>query len=268
MKSLILCALVIASQYTLACDKPYRMQVGAFFNSSSVVAFWSEFAQEISKRTKCPTNIHPSNSYEQHVIDSVMGYGDIFMVPTYYTRVLQQYGLEKIITTNAHTQTYLVTQKQYNPHDLTSLKDTSIQLSSKYTVAYLLIMEKLAKLDIEHTVTFSFGSSFQSNAMSVIKGQMDAAVIFSPAFDPLPDAIKSKVNYTPIAESYNSGSIMVKQSAPDSLKQAVLAAKDKIKLLKWKKASEKDEFPEYKTLFENQIKDIFQSNKQNPPTNK
>ena len=268
MKSLIVFALAIASQYTLACEKPYRMQVGAFFNSSSVVAFWSEFAQEISKTTKCPTNIHPSTSYEQHVIDSVMGHGDIFIVPTYYTPALKQYGLEKIITTNSPTQTYLVTQKQYNPNNLLSLKDTSIQLSSKYTVAYLLMMEKLDKLDIAHTVTFSFGSSFQSNAMNVIRGNMDAAVIFSPAFDPLPESIKSKVNYIPISGSKNSGTIMVKSSAPKELKDAVLGAKDKIKLLKWIKAIPEDEGQPFAKQFQDQVNHIFKNSSLTLPTSK
>lgn len=268
MKKILLAALLCSSYCVNACEKPYRMQVGAFFDSSSVVTFWSDFAQEISKHTKCPTNMHPAKSYKQHLIDTLNSKGDIFIVPTYYVPVLEQYGLKNVITTNALTQTYLVTKKQYDPHNLLTLRNTNIQLSSEYSGAYLIMSKKLRKLNLLSTVTFKFGSSFQSNAMSVIRGNMDAAVILSPAFDPLPDSIKSKVNYSTISESFNSGSIMVKTDSLKDLTKAIIASKDSIKLLTWIKAKKDSHHSELSKLFQLQVNEILKTSNTNNQTNK
>ena len=268
MKKFLLAALLCSSYCVNACEKPYRMQVGAFFDSSSVVAFWSDFAQEVSKHTKCPTNMYPAKSYKQHLIDTLNSKGDIFIVPTYYVPVLEQYGLKNVITTNALTQTYLVTKKQYDPNNLLTLRNTNIQLSSEYSGAYLIMSKKLRKLNLLSTVTFKFGSSFQSNAMSVIRGNMDAAVIFSPAFDPLPDSIKSKVNYSTISESFNSGSIMVKTDSLKDLTKAIIASKDSIKLLTWIKAKKDSHHSELSKLFQLQVNEILKTSNTNNQTNK
>lgn len=264
MKILFLFSVLIFSHPSIACDKPYRMQVGAYFDSSSVVTFWSEFAQEIAIKTKCPTNIHPAASYEQQILDSINNNGDIFIVPTYYTFVFHKYGLETIIETDSHTKTYLVTQKQFNPKNLATLK--TIQISTRYSDPYLLMKQRLSDQGLMDSVTFKFGGSFQANAMSVIRGTMDAAIIYSPAFDPLPEVIKQKVNYIAISESKDSGSIMVRSDAPQSLKDAILHAKDKIKLLKWIK-SPKDKQPTMMShLFQEQVTELI--NKTNKQINK
>lgn len=268
MKSILFALLTTLCLNATACEKPYRMEVGAFFDSSSVIAFWGAFAQEVSNLTKCQTNIYPAHSYKQHILNTLNTKGDIFIVPTYYTPVLAQYGLKRVLTTHSLTKSYLVTKKQYDPNNLRTLRSTNIQLPSQYSGAYILMKNKLAKLGLFNSVTFKFGSSFQANAMSVIRGNMDAAVILSPAFDPLPESIKSKVKYSTIYEATDTGSIMVKSDAPKSLTKAIIQAKDKIKVAKWVEAQTPSNHPELTQSFQIQVNQLIKELAENNQTNK
>ncbi len=267
MKSLLFIALITICFSASSCEQPYRLQVGAFFDSSSVVTFWSDFTKEIAIHTKCPTNMHPAKSYKQHIIDTLNFKGDIFIVPSYYVPIFERYGLKNIISSNTPNKTYLVTKKQYDPNNLESLRGSSIQLVSPYSAAYLLMVNKLEDMNLSNAVTLKFGSSFQSNAMSVVRGNMDAAVIISLVFDTLPDSIKNKVNYKTITESIHTGSIMVKPDAPKQLSEAIIAAKDSIKLLKWVNAKSINHTSELTEYFQLQVNELLKNQTDNQ-TNK
>ena len=234
MKYFLLLALLSAGTTTHACEHPIKFQVGSYFDSASVVSFWGEFANEIAEKLKCPTNLHPSPTYKEHLIRTLNGDGDIFVIPFIYASAFEDYQLKTVIQTTTHTKTYLVTNKTINPNNLKSLSGITIQLPSIYSAAYLSLKRKFERKGIFDQVNFDFGHSFQASAIDVVKNKVDGSIVLSPIFDALPKAIKDKVNYATINQGVETGGyLMVKSNASQKLMDAIRSAHPKIKILKW-----------------------------------
>ena len=234
MIRLLFLTLICFNQITLACEKPIKFQVGSFFDSASVVAFWGDFSNELAIKLKCPTNLHPSATYKEHLMHTLSGNGDIFVVPFIYAKAFEKYQLKAAIKTTTHTNTYLVTNKTINPNNLKSLAGVTIQLPSIHSEAYLSLKIKLKQEGIFEKVNFKFGHSFQASAIDVVKGKVAASIVFSPIFDALPQTIKSKVNYATLNQGAQTGGVlMVKADASKALIHAIQTSYEKIKLLKW-----------------------------------
>ena len=238
MKYILLLTLFCIGFKANACEQPIKFQVGSFFDSASVVAFWGDFSNELAIKLKCPTNLHPSATYKEHLIHTLTGDGDIFVVPFIYAKAFEKYHLKTAIRTSTHTKSYLVTNKSINPNSLKSLTGITIQLPSIYSAAYLSLRVKLKQEGIFEKVKFKFGHSFQASAIDVVKGKVAASIVFSPIFDALPQTIKSKVNYATLNQGAETGGyLMVKADASKALINAIQTSHEKIKLLKWETAN-------------------------------
>ncbi|MFY0640479.1 MAG: PhnD/SsuA/transferrin family substrate-binding protein [Bermanella sp.] len=217
-----------------SCESPYELKVGAFFNSASIVSFWSEFAQTVTAISKCQTKITPSPSFEAHIISLVEQDGDMFLVPAYYAAALKKFGLKPILRTIIPTRSYLVTKKELDPLNIETLSGKRVSIISRYSDAYLAFIKQLeAQAMTTEDINFSFEHSLESNALSVIKGETDAAVIFSMIFDPLPDALKRKVKFATLINHETAGYLLIKENTPIELIKAIKASYGSINLLKW-----------------------------------
>ena len=258
MKRILLALLASFSFHTSACQQPIVMQVGSFFDSASVVTFWGEFSQDLSIKLKCPTNLHPSATYKEHLIKALKGQGDIFVIPYIYARPFEKYQLKAAAKTISLTKAYLVTNKTINPHDLNNLSGKTLQLPSIYSAAYLSLKVRLIERKaVFNEIQFKFGNSFQSSAMDVVKGKVAASIVFSPIFDALPDSIKKKVNFRTINQGLETGGyLMVKSDASPELINAIQSSHKKIKLLKWTATHTAERAPELSDLAAKQLKNI------------
>jgi hypothetical protein len=268
MKILLITALLALSCTSKACDNPLRVHVGAFFDSSSVISYWGAFAQEIEKITKCTTTLYPEKNYKDNIINTIDKVGDIYMVLTFHTPEYEKLGLKKVLTTDQPTHYYLVTQKKYDPNDLNTLRGSIIQHSSEYTEIHLKLKSELRDKGLQDSVLFQFGHYFQSNVLGIIKGQMDAALIFSPIFDSLPASIKAKVKSKPLLQTKTIGSIMIKTDSPKYLEDAIIKAKDKINILKWVKSKPYIPPKELEGQFQAQINELLRTRSANKPVSR
>jgi hypothetical protein len=195
MKSIMYLVFILTlllSFKSIACEGPYLLKVGAFFNTTSLVTFWSDFTQQLTIKTKCPVNIKPSSTFKSYVIDLINKTGDIFLIPSHYAYTLQKYGYIPVLKVVSRTKMHLITQKQYDPNDLTTLAKKNISVPSKYSAGYAIIKLEFEKLGLLDTVNFVYGDTLQSNSIKVLRGESDATVIFSPVFDLLPQPIKTE----------------------------------------------------------------------------
>lgn len=206
---------------------------------------------------ECPTEIHPSQSYESHIVSSLNLDGDIFLVPTYYANTLEKYGLRPILSVSTLTKTYLVTKKQFNPYELSTMIGTTVSLPSKYSYSYLAILERMKAQNIPiNSINFKFGNSLQVNALNIIRGKMDAAALFSTVFDPLPDNIKENLNHNILIEGNYAGKILIKDTPSPELIKAIKGAYKNIHLLTWSIDEKPSKQTMYTRQFEKQIQHL------------
>ena len=252
--ALLVCALSMGAH---SCESPYELKVGAFFNSASTISFWSEFAETLSLASNCQTNIIPSSSFKAHIASLVQQDGDIFLVPAYYAAALRKFRLKPILRTVIPTKSYLVTSKDLDPSNIETLNGRNVSIISQYSDAYLAFIERMnAKSMSIEDIHFSFERSIESNAMSVIRGDADAAVIFSIVFDPLPDSLKKKVNIATLIEHETAGYLLIKEDASVELVKAIKASYESIHLLKWEVYESDAPKTIFTDAFSSQIKQI------------
>jgi ABC-type phosphate/phosphonate transport system substrate-binding protein len=266
MKLLISISALLISLNSSACERPYLMKVGAFFNSASVVTFWSDFATELSKKVECPVNLIPSPTYKSHLKDLINQDGDIFIVGGYHSHTFESLGLTPVLKVSSPSNTYLVTQKQFDPNNLKTLVGKTIDIVSKYSPAYVITKIKLKEAGVLDQVNFKVGSSYQTNAMNLIKGKTEAAAIIAPIYDALPDVIKDNVNIVTLHTNPASAYIMAHPNTPPELIKGIQSSHHKINLFKWiltNKATLRDD---YNDMFKQQLLDLIEEIK--PPKNK
>jgi hypothetical protein len=230
---LLFISILLLSVTSVACESPYQLRVGAFFNSNSVVTFWSDFIQQLSAKTKCDISILPSPTFKSYVIDLINKDGDIFLSPDYYAHTLQSYGFVPVLKIISPTKLYLITQKQYDPNNLETLVGKSISVPSIYSIGYGVTKVEFEKLGLFDTINYVFGDTFQTNSIKVLKGESDATVIFSPIYDSLPQPIKDKLNAATVLENTAAAYIMVKPGTSQILIDAIQTSHKKINYLEW-----------------------------------
>jgi ABC-type phosphate/phosphonate transport system substrate-binding protein len=257
MKLFISISALLISLNSSACERPYKMKVGAFFNSASVVTFWSEFAAELSKQVKCPVNIIPSPTYESHLTDLINQDGDIFIVGGYYSHTFESLGLIPVLKVSSPSNTYLVTQKQFDPNNLKTLVGKTIDIVSQYSPAYVISKIKLKEAGVLDQVNLKVGSSYQTNAMNLIKGKTEAAAIIAPIYDALPDAIKDSLNIVTLFTNPASAYIMVHPNTPPELIKGLQNSHHKIKLFKWVLTNKTTLRDDYNDIFKQQLLDLI-----------
>lgn len=246
--------LSIYAMNVYSCESPYELKIGGFSNSASVVSFWSDFTKSISSHTLCPTNIVPAPNSEAHILSMMKLDGDMFFVPGYYAAPLKKYGLKPILKISTPTKSYLVTRKELDPTDVSTLIGKKISIVSKYSNIYFAMIELLTAKGIsEDQVNFIFDQSLESNAMNIIKGDTDAAVVFSMIFDNLPDIIKQKVNHITLMDHKTTGYLLIKEDAPINLVKAIKASFDKINILKWEIFEKDAPETEFSDTFESRL---------------
>lgn len=233
MKLSILALLLVISLDTSACDQPIELKTGAFFNSATNANFWGDYIKNLSAKLDCPVKLRPSPSFESFIDDLINEKGDMYVIPEHYAQILIEQGYIPVLRSTTPIKVYLLTQKKYDPSNLDSLKNKTIYVPSIYSISYHVLKGKIESSVELKNIKFEFGRTYQSNLMSVLKGDMDATVIFSPAFDNLPNKIKNKVHISTIYETDSIGYIMVKPSASKSLIKAIQSSHSKINILKW-----------------------------------
>jgi len=217
---------------THGCEKQYTFQVGPFFSTTMSVQIWGEFTKEVRRLTQCDIQLISAPSFEEYISQIIHHEHDLYVTPEGYGPSVVKRGLSPILQTQAGITGYIVSRIDIHKNKAL-FSGTHLVTPSPYTRMYLEAKEWLNKHGLSDTVTLTFSSSHDASILALLNKEAESTAVIDNIYRKLPESIKSNLYTYKLPDI--GGGIVSGYKIPPNIRSALIKAKGKIKLSKWRK---------------------------------
>ena len=186
--------LVIFSPLLFACNQPLTISYAPFISLLLVNELLGEFHRELQAETGCKVEYSLSNNFESFLLDVFRKKSQMTLVPTAYSTVLQRTGYQVIASERSHVRRefVIISNKLSGIQTIDDLAGRKIQVISQLSSSGDYLLELLEQKGLMASVKVHYGGTYDVMVLSVLKNQVDAAVIIPEYFNAVDKRLRER----------------------------------------------------------------------------
>lgn len=218
------------------CNKPLTALYTPHYSTTFISDYLSEFHKQLESSTHCKLTISLKKSDSEYLDDLVNSkFTFSFMEKSLYTK-LQSKSIKAILKQDTSKNSYhsiIISKKTpEGGNSIKSLINKTIYAPGKLTTAYLYLHNELDKENLLNGVTIIDGLSHDIILSKLLKGQANAAVINTLAFNKLSNSLKSKFTIHSYSEPVTTY-MVTHINTPDAIIQSIYQNSKYMKVGPW-----------------------------------
>jgi len=179
--------ILLFSASAWSCEKPLVINYGPYVSLLVVDQFLGVFHQSLAEKTGCKVSYQLHKDYDDYLLSLFRKETALALTPgTYYDVMIQRgYKLVASESRNKKRQIHVIAKKKSAMNTLKDLESHKVAIISSLSLSGSYFKGELDKLGLLPSVELHFNPAYESMVLSVMKGELDAAVVIQEYWNAL-----------------------------------------------------------------------------------